>query len=102
RCAAGAADVATSHGAEGEWHVNRQRLRWDILDAFAAAADQAGIPHVEDFNCGDNSGVGYFDVNQRNGWRVSSAKAFLKPVRSRANLPVWPRATAERLKRTTR
>ena len=27
----------------GEWRVSRQRLRWDILDAFAAAAEQAGI-----------------------------------------------------------
>ncbi len=97
RCTTGATDVAASHGAVGEWRVSRQRLRWDILDAFAAAADEAGIAHVDDFNCGDNSGVGYFDVTQRNGWRVSSAKAFLKPVRSRANLTVWTRATAERL-----
>ena len=97
RCEGGASDVAASHGAVGEWRVSRQRLRWDILDAFAAAADQAGIPRIDDFNCGDNTGVSYFDVNQRNGWRVSSAKAFLKPVRSRPNLTVWTRATAERL-----
>ncbi len=101
RCATGDADVAASHGAVGEWRVSRQRLRWDILDAFAAAADEAGIPRIDDFNCGDNTGVSYFDVNQRNGWRVSSAKAFLKPVRSRANLTVWTRATAERLQLTT-
>ena len=44
-----------------------QRLRWDILDAFAQAAEQAGIPHIDDFNRGDNDGVGYFDVNQRAG-----------------------------------
>ena len=24
------------HGAGGEWRVEKQRLRWDILDAFAA------------------------------------------------------------------
>ena len=34
---------------------------------------------IEDFNRGDNAGVSYFDVNQRGGLRVSSAKAFLKP-----------------------
>ncbi len=77
------------HGATGELHVSRQRLRWEILDAFAAAAGEAGIPRIEDFNCGDNAGVSYFDVNQRNGLRLSAAKAFLKPVRSRANLTVW-------------
>ena len=97
RCESGAPDVSASHGADGEWHVSRQRLRWDILDAFAAAAAEAGIPRVADFNCGDNAGVSYFDVNQRNGLRVSAAKAFLKPIRGRANLTVWVRAVAERL-----
>jgi len=85
------------HGGSSEWHVSRQRLRWDILDAFAAAAEQAGIPRIEDFNRGDNAGVAYFDVNQRSGLRVSAAKAFLKPVRSRANLTVWTGAQATRL-----
>jgi choline dehydrogenase len=77
------------HGARGEWRVSKQRLRWEILDAFAAAAAQAGYASIDDFNRGDNAGVSYFDVNQRNGWRVSSAKAFLRPVRSRTNLTVW-------------
>ena len=95
RCAANKA--TEFHGVSGEWRVSRQRLRWDILDAFANAAAEAGIPRIEDFNCGDNTGVSYFDVNQRNGWRVSSAKAFLKPARSRPNLTVWSRTTAEKL-----
>jgi choline dehydrogenase len=98
RCEDGPAQVHESHGASGEWRVSRQRLRWDILDAFAAAAGEAGIPRVDDFNCGDNTGVSYFDVNQRNGLRLSSAKAFLKPVRSRPNLTVWVRSVAERLR----
>ena len=97
RCEPGATDVSASHGADGEWRVSRQRLRWDILDAFAAAADEAGIPRVADFNCGDNAGVSYFDVNQCNGLRLSAAKAFLKPIRGRANLTVWVRTLAERL-----
>jgi choline dehydrogenase len=85
------------HGATGEWRVSRQRLRWDILDAFAAAAEQAGVARIDNFNTGDNAGVGYFDVNQHGGLRVSAAKAFLKPVRSRANLTVWTQALTERL-----
>ena len=85
------------HGAAGEWHVSKQRLHWEILDAFAAAAEQAGIPRIDDFNRGDNAGVAYFDVNQRGGFRVSAAKAFLKPVRSRANLSVWTRAQVAQL-----
>ena len=85
------------HGAGGEWRVEAQRLRWDILDAFADAAGQEGIPRVQDFNRGDNFGVGYFDVNQRRGWRWNTAKAFLRPVRERPNLRVMTGAHAERL-----
>ncbi|WP_445656768.1 GMC family oxidoreductase [Achromobacter sp. NCFB-sbj8-Ac1-l] len=85
------------HGAGGEWRVEAQRLRWDILDAFADAAQQEGIPRVQDFNRGDNFGVGYFDVNQRRGWRWNTAKAFLRPVRQRPNLHVMTGAHAEQL-----
>src|SRR5690606_13931989 len=45
---------ARFHSAGGEWRVERQRLRWDILDAFAQAAQQAGIPATDDFNRGSN------------------------------------------------
>ena len=87
-----------AHGTGGEWRVSKQRVRWDILDAFAEAAEQAGAaPRIADFNTGDNAGVSYFDVNQRGGFRVSSAKAFLKPARSRFNLTVWTHALTQRL-----
>jgi choline dehydrogenase len=85
------------HGGSGEWHVQKQRLRWDVLDAFAAAAQQAGIPRTDDFNRGNNEGVGYFEVNQRGGWRWNTSKAFLRPARGRANLRIWTGAKAQRL-----
>lgn len=44
------------HGKGGEWRVERQRLSWEILDAFRDAAAEQGIPKVEDFNRGDNFG----------------------------------------------
>jgi choline dehydrogenase len=81
----------------GEWRVEKQRLRWEILDAFAQAAQQAGIPHSSDFNRGDNEGVGYFDVNQRQGIRWNAAKAFLRPVLRRPNLQVWTGAQIARV-----
>jgi choline dehydrogenase len=83
--------------AGGEWRVEKQRLRWDVLDAFAEAAQQAGIPHSEDFNRGDNEGVGYFQVNQRGGWRWNAAKGFLRPALDRDNLQVWTGAHIARL-----
>ena len=86
------------HGSGGEWRVEKQRLRWEVLDAFAEAAQQAGIPATEDFNGGDNFGVSYFEVNQRSGWRWNASKAFLRPVRrQRPNLTVWTGAQVCRL-----
>jgi choline dehydrogenase len=74
------------HGAGGEWRVEQPRVQWDVLDAVARAATEMGIPVTPDFNTGDNTGVGYFHVNQKRGVRWSSARAFLKPVLNRANL----------------
>jgi choline dehydrogenase-like flavoprotein len=86
------------HGQGGEWRVEHPRMRWAVLDAFAAAADQAGIPHTADFNTGDNTGVGYFQVNQKEGVRWSSARGFLKPIlKSRANLKLVTGAFVENI-----
>ncbi len=85
-------------GSTGEWRVERQRLRWDVLDAFALAAQQAGIAATTDFNGGSNEGVGYFEVNQKSGWRWNSAKAFLRPAcYGRPNFEMWTLAQATRL-----
>ena len=82
----------------GEWRVEKQRLRWDVLDAFSAAAQQAGLPAPDDFNTGDNEGVAYFEVNQKAGWRWNTAKAFLRPAcDGRPNLVVWTSAQAGKL-----
>ncbi|WP_170403377.1 GMC family oxidoreductase [Ruegeria arenilitoris] len=85
------------HGHGGEWRVEKQRLRWDVLDSFAEAANEAGIEPTDDFNAGDNAGVGYFDVNQKSGWRWSTSKGFLRPAKERQNLTVWTEAQVERL-----
>ena len=87
-----------STGGSGEWRVEKQRLRWDVLDAFSAAAQQAGIPATDDFNGGSNEGVGYFEVNQKTGWRWNTAKAFLRPVcAKRPNFTLWTQSQATRL-----
>jgi len=66
------------HGSGGEWRVENQRLHWDVLDNWKAAAVAEGLPEVTDFNTGNNEGVGYFRVNQKSGWRLNTAKAFLR------------------------
>ena len=88
--------IAAQSGAE--WHVQTQRLRWEILDAFALAAVQSGIPSTADFNQGNNAGVGYFEVNQNKGLRLNTSKAFLTAeVLKRPNLTVWTHAQVTRL-----
>lgn len=84
-------------GKGGEWRVEKQRLRWPILEAFAQACVQAGIPSTQDFNSGNNEGVSYFEVNQKNGWRWNTAKAFLRPAMRRPNLTVWTGRQVQRL-----
>jgi choline dehydrogenase len=88
---------STFHGHGGELRIEKQRLRWDVLEAFKAAAGEAGFPSIDDFNGGDNEGVGYFEVNQKSGWRWSASRAFLRPVRHRKNLQVWTEAHVDRL-----
>ena len=85
------------HGGSGEWRVERQRLSWTLLDAFAVAAQQAGIPACDDFNRGDNEGVGYFEVNQKRGVRWNASKAFLRPVLGRHNLSVRTGTAVQRV-----
>jgi choline dehydrogenase len=85
------------HGAGGEWRVEKQRLSWEILDSFRDAAEQIGIAKVDDFNTGDNAGSAYFEVNQRRGIRLNTAKAFLKPASKRRNLTIMTGCHVERL-----
>ncbi|MBG04678.1 MAG: choline dehydrogenase [Rhodospirillaceae bacterium] len=76
------------HARGGEWRIEKPRISWEILDAFMEAAVQSGLPKVEDFNTGNNEGVGYFHVNQKRGWRWNTSRGFLKPIENRQNLRV--------------
>ena len=86
------------HGAGGEWRVEYPRVRWDILDAVRDAAGEMGVPVTEDFNTGDNEGVGYFHVNQKRGLRWSAARGFLKPASRRSNLRTETGCLVDRLR----
>ncbi len=81
-------NAPATHAAGGECSISAQRVRWDILDAFRDAAAQSGIPRIDDFNSGDNEGSSPYEVTQRNGWRWTSARGFLDPVRHRPNLRI--------------
>jgi len=86
------------HGVGGEWRVERQRLSWEILDAFGEAMVEAGIPRTDDFNRGDNEGCGLFEVNQKRGVRWNATKGFLWPAMNRPNLTVLTKALVRRVR----
>ena len=86
-----------AHAVGGELRIEAPRVRWDILDAFCVAAEEAGIKRIPDFNTGDNEGSCVFHVNQKRGRRWSAARAFLKPVLKRANLRLEMHCLVEKI-----
>lgn len=76
------------HGGSGGLAVSKIRAKSRISEAFINAAVEMGVPRSDDFNGAEQEGAGYFQQTARKGFRCSSAKAFLKPVRGRANLEI--------------
>jgi choline dehydrogenase-like flavoprotein len=85
------------HGCDGELCVEEPRVRWEILDAWREAAEECGIPKVDEFNRGDNFGNAYFHMNQKGGVRWSATKAWLRPAMARPNLKVVTKAHTRKL-----
>jgi choline dehydrogenase len=85
------------HGGDGPLHVSDPRQTNEVCDAFIAAAEQAGVARNPDFNGPVQEGAGYYQMTMRNGWRCSSAKAYLRPIRHRTNLQAVTDATVERV-----
>lgn len=80
------------HGGDGPLPVNRPKATNRLYDAFVAACVEAGYPANEDFNGASQEGAGRYDYTIGGGQRWSSARAYLDPVRSRANLNVLTNA----------
>ena len=85
------------HGANGPLAVADRPQRHPLADAFIAAAVEAGFERNDDFNGARQEGAGYYQSNALNGWRASTATAYLAPARRRANLVVATNALVTRL-----
>ena len=57
-----------------------------LMDAIVAGGEELGVPRVLDFNSGNQEGVGYYQLFTKNGWRCSTAVAYLRPAQKRKNL----------------
>lgn len=85
------------HGTTGEWKISDPGMRWPVLDAYAEAATEIGIPRTRDYNCGENFGVQYYQALVANGRRQSTEKAFLRSAMGRSNLTVLTGAIVDRV-----
>lgn len=83
-----------TRGIDGPLWASTIKQPHELVDAFIAAANRLGVERVDDFNTGDQEGVGYYQLTTRHGWRCSTAVAYLKPARHRANLLVETDAQA--------
>ncbi|MEO9824729.1 MAG: GMC family oxidoreductase N-terminal domain-containing protein [Paracoccaceae bacterium] len=86
------------HGGEGGLAVSQIRAKTVLSEAFIQAAVEMGVPRNQDYNGEDQEGVAYFEQTAKNGFRCSSAKAFLTPIKSkRQNLTVLTKAHTQRV-----
>ena len=85
------------HGVGGPLTVSDPTDTHVLCDAFLDAAEACGYPRNPDCNGAKQEGFGYNQVTQRDGRRCSTAVAYLKPARSRANLTVATGAHATRI-----
>jgi choline dehydrogenase len=85
------------HGGEGGLSVSRIRAKSEIAEAFIEAAVEMGVPRTDEYNGESQEGAGYFHQTARKGFRCSSARAFLHPVRNRPNLSVITKAHTQGL-----
>jgi choline dehydrogenase len=69
----------------------------ELMEAIIAGANELGIPRVEDFNGPSQEGVGYYRLFTKNGWRSSSATAYLREAERRPNLEVRTGAHVSRI-----
>jgi choline dehydrogenase len=68
-----------------------------LIRRYLAAATQAGLPLNPDFNGAAQEGAGIYQITTRNGRRMSSARAFLRPAMKRKNVRVETNALAARI-----
>ena len=84
-------------GNKGPLSVSHAGKSWPIIDAWVKAAQVSGYTYNEDYNGGEQEGVGYFQMTAKNGLRCSAAKAYLSPIKNRANLSIFTNFMTEKI-----
>lgn len=86
------------HGAGGPMRVSEfaQQVH-PTCELFLQACDRLGVPRTADFNAAHFEGSGTWQMTIRDGWRESTASAFLRPAMRRRNLSVLTQALVTRI-----
>ncbi|WP_120503842.1 GMC family oxidoreductase [Sulfitobacter mediterraneus] len=90
-------DRSGLRGKDGPLSVQNSRLNREVVDLWIDAAEASGFRRNADYNGEDQEGVGYFQLTMRDGFRCSSAVAYLKPARGRKNLEIITNAQTEKV-----
>ena len=90
------------HNDSGPIMVSNKKINLKMLEEFINAAEEKGIPRVEDFNKGNNFGVGYYQFTTSHGHkgfklRCSAAKGYLNPIKKRSNLKISVNAHVKKI-----
>ncbi len=85
------------HGVDGPLWASDIGSKHELVEATIAACGELGIPRNDDFNGATQEGAGYYQLTTRRGFRCSTAVAYLRPARRRANLAVETGAQAMRV-----
>ena len=89
------------HSNKGPIVVSNKKINLNMLEEFQNAAEETGIPRIDDFNTGNNFGIGYFQFttsrNKLLKLRCSAAKGYLNPIKKRPNLKIEVNAHVQKI-----
>ncbi len=85
------------HGSNGPLYLDTAACDNPLFTAFFKAVQQAGYPLTEDVNGYRQEGFGRFDQNIYRGRRHNAARAYIHPIKNRANLTVLCKATVNKV-----
>ena len=89
------------HNDKGPISVTNKKINLKMLEEFQNACEEIGIPRTNDFNTGDNFGIGYFQFTTTRQkllkLRCSAAKGYLNPIKNRPNLKIVTNAHVQKI-----
>ncbi|MDE0942214.1 MAG: GMC family oxidoreductase N-terminal domain-containing protein [Alphaproteobacteria bacterium] len=84
-------------GREGNLAVTDLNYSHPLCEKFMEGAEQIGLPRNPDYNGKQQEGISYVQRTVHGRRRMSTARAFLNPAKSRPNLTVRTNAHASRI-----